>query len=1245
MSKAGPLKYRFCRRLGQSYYDLADYFDIKQRDRWEKGRECWNILEWLEERERLNELQGALEEIERQDLAAIAQEILSSINMEDTLYDKFQEAPDGIEWQDLSSIGMAGTPYNQGIVPYSPTPHESAAGIAQREAAYALTGLTSERHKRIDFARTLISQGQFNSAIQYLESLKLELWYQADNTLKYRLLANYGMAKLGLDEINDAAEKFVEALQYNSEDDRAIAYAAMGYVFQKDYPNAERLIEEALRKNPANGLAYSLRIRIAPATATIESVLERVPTGYHENPDVLVALGEAALNRKLYDKAEEWWQVALEGNNDRSMDSVKAFLAVALIEPVAENYLLIGAGQLLEHQKHHLERAVSLLDEVLGGDYVNPSDLSHLTFTALLNRASTLRLLGRYDEAIRDIEVARKKEPDNHYLVKQRALLAHEKGDEEGAYNYVSQILASSQTPEASLLAASSLMALNRNEEAERILDQFLQTASPGELKREAKRLKFDLFLDRGDHHNAEAVLQQVNNEDPESIFTFTQNIRWQKHIGEEENIPMLVEQAKAVPASKSSIPDQVFLADTLYSLNYFRDAAEVYEQFVDKSLNTPLSRRLLQAYYLAGNYREALNLCEQLLDKYGPLEVVSEMAAYIYDEIGDMNSVRQICEAYLKVFPEDVVMQLRLGAANYAIGEDEKLDEFLDSQPSIKGLNLVSLKKLAQLYKIRNRIDKFLEVIYEMRHRFYDNVQVHAFYQISYLEATKIQPGTQNFETVQDECGVLLRNDFGKEQWYVIEDRTDAVFAQHEINSSQSLYQALIGKNTEDEIVQAENSFGRNSLRITAITDKYFAAGKQSFSVLENQTEINSFRMITVPMDGDNLSPDWVQQFIEGLQQHKKQFDQIKVGYVSGELPFGAVTVLLNRNPIELWQVLAFGAEPFIHAWSNFQHEKFEDALINLKEGDLVVIDPISLVTLHYLAVADDVVRLLGKFGIAQSTIDLFNTLLETAQGFQREGFTTFGVEEGQGIFQEVSPEQINQQKKFFERILNWIRDNCQVLPCYRALEINKAERDKLTEHISPAFIDTVLIAGEPGRILYSDDQWLRWYARADSCVSGVWTQVVLKYCLVQQSSNETLYHKSALVLASRGYTYTIIDAEILMEAIKSTGWQLQPLYTSALKALANEKNENLNYVVSIAADFLRQLYLEVVMTDAQLIDPRDVLVFELMKILTTKRSVTVFVRELKKAIRQKFEVIPLQERDLLTAIEAWIKSQPIIR
>ncbi|MGB8701936.1 MAG: hypothetical protein WCD18_21175 [Thermosynechococcaceae cyanobacterium] len=122
----------------------------------------------------------------------------------------------------------------------------------------------------------------------------------------------------------------------------------------------------------------------------------------------------------------------------------------------------------------------------------------------------------------------------------------------------------------------------------------------------------------------------------------------------------------------------------------------------------------------------------------------------------------------------------------------------------------------------------------------------------------------------------------------------------------------------------------------------------------------------------------------------------------------------------------------------------------------------------------------------------------------------------------------------------------------------------------------------------------------------------------------------------------YTVIDAETLIEAVRTNGWKLQPIYTSALRALADE-DTNLEYAVSISGDFLHQLYLEVVIGDSQIIDPRDALVFELLKILTKKRSTTIFIESLNRDIQRRFELMPLQKRDVLTAISVWVKQSII--
>lgn len=1115
--------------------------------------------------------------------------------------------------------------------------------LLQRNEAVILKesdGVNDERHDQITQVQNFFDRNEFRQAVQYLEDLRKRFWHKADDKIKYRLLANIGLSKLGLYEIDSAANFFLEALQYNSEDDKALANAAMGYFFQRDDKNTEGFINKALQKNPANILAYSLRIRIAPVTESIEVLLEKIPVTYHKDPEILVALGVVCLERHLYGLAKDCWQEAIDKTEGKGLDGIKVALGTALIEPLTKDYPLIMFGQLPDDQKQDLETAISLFTEVIG-DYPNPNHLSSLQFTALTNRLSALRLLKRYDEAIRDVKIALCKEPKNSYLIKQCAIINHDGGNEEEAYQYLRQFLSSFEVPEAHLLAAATLMTLKRFNEAETVLEKILEADISNDFKQNAKHLKVDLLIKHEDYQTADKLLQEISDENPEDIFTIIQRIRLSKLNGSEQNISALIEQAKLGLLS-ATILDKIYFADFLHSWQYFRDAAEIYEQFVDKTLNNDLSFRLLESYYFSGNYRDTLDLCEQLLHKYGPLPNISEVAAYIYDYMGNLPAAREVCENHLKNYPDDDVIKLRLAAVNYATQEYEKLDQFLDSEPSIENLNIESCKKLAQLYKVRNRIDSFINLIYEMRHRFYSDTHVHVLYQIGYLEATNIKQDTPTLEIVQDGCGVLVKNGLDRESWYILEDRPDSNSDRFELNAKQDLYKSLIGKKCGDEIIQTEDSFGRNALTIIAITDKYFAAGQQSFSLLENQLDIKGFRMFTVSMDGDNLSPDWVKQFIKGLQELEKNFEELKSHYISGKFPFGSFATFLNRNPIELWQILSFGVSPFIHSWSNFNHEKFEDALTTLQKGGLIVIDPISLITLHNLDVADNVVRILGNFGIAQSTIDLFQSMIETTQGLESKGYATIGTVEGQGIFHEISPEQVIQNRNFFEKIINWISDNCHVLPCNKALDINHSERTKFNEHIGTAFIDTVLIAGEPGRILYSDDQWLRYYARSDSNVQGVWTQAILKYCFTEQNINESLYHKTTLQLAHQGYTYTIINADTLMEAVR-LNWKLQPVFTSALKALAHQ-NTSFKYLISVATNFFYKLYLEVKITDNQIIDPCDAFVFNVLKILTEKRSITHFTHHLKNGIRQKFRVIPLQEEKVLQVIDIWIEYQSVI-
>lgn len=67
---SGRSKLGLCDRMGSNWEDLADYYDIPHADRakFRHGRECQDIWEWLELRQRLGGLEDALRTIKREDL-------------------------------------------------------------------------------------------------------------------------------------------------------------------------------------------------------------------------------------------------------------------------------------------------------------------------------------------------------------------------------------------------------------------------------------------------------------------------------------------------------------------------------------------------------------------------------------------------------------------------------------------------------------------------------------------------------------------------------------------------------------------------------------------------------------------------------------------------------------------------------------------------------------------------------------------------------------------------------------------------------------------------------------------------------------------------------------------------------------------------------------------------------------------------------------------------------------------------
>jgi hypothetical protein len=63
-------KIGLCRRMGNDWNDLADYFDIPlhDRDQFERGRGCQGVWDWLDHRNKLDGIEAGLKGIGRENL-------------------------------------------------------------------------------------------------------------------------------------------------------------------------------------------------------------------------------------------------------------------------------------------------------------------------------------------------------------------------------------------------------------------------------------------------------------------------------------------------------------------------------------------------------------------------------------------------------------------------------------------------------------------------------------------------------------------------------------------------------------------------------------------------------------------------------------------------------------------------------------------------------------------------------------------------------------------------------------------------------------------------------------------------------------------------------------------------------------------------------------------------------------------------------------------------------------------------
>ena len=1104
--------------------------------------------------------------------------------------------------------------------------------------------VAAEHKAEIDNAQDLLNKHQPDSALSQLERLKDRIWEDASSITKFRILTGMGATQLALNKEREAAILLLKACPYNPEDETALSNSALAHFLLKETEMAEKYAEKALEKNPTNINAYRTLIEISTGDETLEEVIAKVPEYLQEDPQIAYAISNIAKQRGNLEEARKWREIMVDYDKE-DLPDYKAALAAILIEQVFENSLTVYTKQLSDPQKEQLKRAIELLTEAW--DCVINTELHAVRTDWIINRSTAYYLLGEWKNAIKDLDAALEIEPAHSLLLKNRAILAFEQGEKESAIEFLEKIQSGPEVAEAPILIAIALLSSERYDEAIVTLSNFLQANPSTESQEKANRWFVRIYTEDGRFEDAERISTAMRESSPRNILNLVESARLSSAIGNNDEALTLLREAYDYAQNSEEFLEIAELADQLYIHELFKEAAALYEKLADTSLNSEWTQWLLKSYYNADEIGKALELCHKLREKYQkPLENVSKIECDIYEAIGDLNQAVSIGKEYLKAFPDDLNMQMDIAHLHYRLGNVEAFQQLLEGQFDLKNMSQESCINLVYLHKIASEPKSALDIMYETR-RIYDAIpDVHLQYFGLFLGVEKQLGELLDSPQVQIGTAVCLDRS-GETNWHIIEKRDDANPMRNELDINDALAQQLLGKTVGDAIVLRETPFGPDIGKIIEIQSKYTYAFQEICREFPDRFPKAQGLWATKLDDSDEIDDSEKFQDLLNLtdRQHEKSLQAEEI-YKEIPIPIGAFAKLMGRNILDTWGFLMSNSDLGIRCCIGNLEEKTQAFDLLEASQPKLVGDFISLLTLHCLGAADTVVNAFGKLGVAQSTIDeLQRSIHEKQMGSDRERMVV-GKQGDRYVKYIITPEEVQREIEHLKDLSKWIRENCEVHPVTAALQINQLHKRKLDDVFQPFFIDTLLIASQPGCLLLSDDEQLRLYAKTgfnsdtgiDFDIDGVWTQVVLEHCVNRSLLDRTEYNKMTIKLVCSNYYHTEFNADILIEAAKQSDWNPSEPYKNLVQTLGGQ-GVSLSSALNVATEFLFQLW-----NQSLLPGQFKSLTFCLFEELTSGRSTRLVLKRLKNRVLGESILYSLAEERILSLIEEYIQIHPFL-
>ena len=506
----------------------------------------------------------------------------------------------------------------------------------------------------------------------------------------------------------------------------------------------------------------------------------------------------------------------------------------------------------------------------------------------------------------------------------------------------------------------------------------------------------------------------------------------------------------------------------------------------------------------------------------------VQLLSTYSPDQAFDLaKQFRTSDESYFSVVSN--FLAARLGKLDEVEFDDESLPSPNDFEPDEAYLVVTPYIKVG-------RYRDALDFAYHQLRMHFSEERAHGQYIWLVLQYGKKAGIPPHPEVVDEQSAVRLENlTTGEQRWLVIEDRQPDP-GRNEYSSSKSVVQTLIGKRTGDTVDLRGPSLQAQQERLVEIQSKYVRLFQDAMGNFQHRFPgAGTIQSIHLGSE-ENFDPS---PLIESLKTRRQHVEETTAFYHENLCSLHFLASQLGIREHQLITGLTAHDKWFVRC-VECSSQKFSDAVEAGIDAKRIVLDLSAIVTISRLNAWDHLDRGMDYL-VSRATSDRIGEWLhELTEGESQPAAYSCLTDDGKMILQEVTPEQLQNERDEVRNIVTKVRALCTVKSSIALAELDPKRRELYIHACGLDTLESMSLARDENALLWTDDLFVAVLAEVDFSVKRIWTQLAFSVFKNAERIGDDTYSDITAKLAAWNYVATVWNSQDVITAGELCDWDV---------------------------------------------------------------------------------------------------------